>query len=67
MWLTVLHGKIPRGMNTVSGTIPSSVICTWVGSALHNQYRGLPVAVYLLGGPQILLHLFARVCKICLF
>lgn len=57
----VLQGKIPSGLNTVTGTIPSTVVCTWIGSAQPSQYRGIPVAVFLLGGPQLLLYLFARV------
>ncbi|XP_077300705.1 lysosomal-trafficking regulator mauve [Arctopsyche grandis] len=61
---TSLKGKITSGIKTTTAAIPSSMTFVWNGVPVASQYRGLPVAVYLLGGPQILLYLFARVVEL---
>lgn len=42
-------------------SIPEALAMQWRGRPLASWHRGLGPAVHLLGGPDVLLYLFARV------
>lgn len=52
------------GGATVS--VPEALAAQWRGRALPSRHRGLGPAVYMLGGPDVLLYLFARVSPLSL-
>ncbi|KAF9805732.1 hypothetical protein SFRURICE_009364 [Spodoptera frugiperda] len=45
-------------------SIPETLFTTWTGAPLPSRHRGLMPALYMLGGPDILLYLFARVVEL---
>lgn len=42
-------------------SIPETLFTTWAGAALASRHRGLTPALYMLGGSDVLLYLYARV------
>lgn len=46
---------------TLPTSIPEALAAQWRGPPLASRHRGLGPAVHLLGGPDVLLYLFARV------
>ncbi|CAG9119585.1 unnamed protein product [Plutella xylostella] len=47
-----------------SSSIPEALNVTWTGAPLPSQHRGVPPAVYMLGGVDVLLFMFARVVEL---
>lgn len=53
-------GMPAAGSGPVS-SIPETLFTTWAGGPLASRHRGITPALYMLGGPDILLYLYARV------
>ncbi|KAJ8721733.1 hypothetical protein PYW07_002508 [Mythimna separata] len=56
-------GLPSSGSGPVS-SIPETLFTKWNGSPLASRHRGVTPAVYMLGGPDILLYLYARVVEL---
>ncbi|KAJ8731033.1 hypothetical protein PYW08_002446 [Mythimna loreyi] len=56
-------GLPSAGSGPVS-SIPETLFTKWNGNPLASRHRGVTPAVYMLGGPDILLYLYARVVEL---
>ncbi|PZC77354.1 hypothetical protein B5X24_HaOG203513 [Helicoverpa armigera] len=45
-------------------SIPETLFTTWTATPLASRHRGLTPAIYMLGGPDVLLYLYARVVEL---
>ncbi|XP_063893728.1 lysosomal-trafficking regulator isoform X1 [Helicoverpa armigera] len=45
-------------------SIPETLFTTWTAAPLASRHRGLTPAIYMLGGPDVLLYLYARVVEL---
>ncbi|XP_047019222.1 uncharacterized protein LOC124629737 isoform X2 [Helicoverpa zea] len=45
-------------------SIPETLFTTWTAAPVASRHRGLTPAIYMLGGPDVLLYLYARVVEL---
>ncbi|CAB3250851.1 unnamed protein product [Arctia plantaginis] len=56
--------SLPSSSSGGVSSIPETLFTTWVGNALPSRHRGVAPAIYMLGGPDVLLYLYARVVEL---
>lgn len=56
--------SLPSSSSGSVSSIPETLYTTWTGAALASRHRGVAPAVYMLGGPDVLLYLYARVVEL---
>ncbi|XP_037870206.1 lysosomal-trafficking regulator isoform X2 [Bombyx mori] len=54
----------PPHASPAGAPIPETLLTTWTGTPLSSRHKGVAPALYLLGGPDLLLYLYARVIEL---